>query len=139
MTSTAFDDDDFSMMDMPAFTKVVPKKNAPWDDGSKRHKQTSSHVDKVIGSNTDGHEKVILMKTSVGCGPEIGKSRFYHEAVCLTPSMVKGQLLGHGPLILGAKEGDYGETNPAREESYRIARSLGPTSEVNLPCCFNFH
>lgn len=53
-------------------------------------------------------------------------------------------------MILGAKEGDYGEprfysrlsssgeTNPVREESYRIARSLGATSEVNLACGFNF-
>ena len=58
--------------------------------------------------------------------------------------------MGHGPLILGAKEEDYGEphfysglsslgeTDPMREESYRIARSLGAASEANLACGFNF-
>ena len=59
--------------------------------------------------------------------------------------------MGHGPLISGAKEGDYGEprfysglslsveTDPMREESYRIARSLGAALEANLACNFNFH
>ena len=58
--------------------------------------------------------------------------------------------MGHGPLILGAKEGDYGEprfysglsssgkTDPMSEESYRIARSLGVASEANLAYGFNF-
>ena len=65
--------------------------------------------------------------------------------------MAKGLLLGHGPLILGVKEGDYGEpcfysglslsgeTDCMREESYRIACSLGATSEMNLAYNFNFH
>ena len=58
--------------------------------------------------------------------------------------------MGHGPLILGVKEGDYGEphfysglsssgkTDPAREESYQIAHSIGVGSEANLACGFNF-
>jgi hypothetical protein len=64
--------------------------------------------------------------------------------------LAKGLHLGHGPLILGAKEGDYGEplfylglslpgeTDPAREESYRIARSLGAASKANLAYGFDF-
>jgi hypothetical protein len=129
----------------------VPRRPTPRDNGSKKHKQASSHPEKAKGISQEGHEKEAeLVKCSDYRGPKIGKGRFYHEAVRLTPSLAKGLLLGHGPLILGAKEGDYGEpcfysglsslgeTDPAREESYQIAHSLGAASEVNLACGFDF-
>jgi len=103
------------------------------------------------GTSQEGREKEVeLTKCSDSRGLKIGKSRFYREAARLSPCLAKGLLLGHGPLILGAKEGDYGEprfysglsssgkTDPAREESYRIAHSLGAASEANLACSFNF-
>ena len=45
---------------------------------------------------------------TIGWG-EPSKSHFYREVVQLTPGLVKGLLLCHGPLTLGEKEGDYGE------------------------------
>ena len=108
-------------------------------------------AEKTKGTNQEGHEKEVeLTKRSDIRGPKTGKSRFYREAAWLTPSLAKGLLLGHSPLILGAKEGDYGEPcfylelnssgemDLAREESYRIACSLGAASEANLACGFDF-
>ena len=151
VTSSVFDDDDVSLMEMPSFPKAAPKRAVARDDGSKRRKQASSHPEKVKGTSQEGREKEAgLMRCPNSRGLETGKRRFYHEAVRLTPSLAKGLLLGHGPLILGAKEGDYGEPcfylglssssemDPVREESYRIARSLGAASEANLACGFNF-
>jgi hypothetical protein len=131
MTSSIFDEDDASLMEMPWFPKVALKRLGPRDDGSKKRKQTSSHLEKAKRASQKGHDKEAdLTKCSDGRGLETGKSRFYQGAVRLTPSLTKGLLLGHDPLILGAKEGDYGEprfysglsssgkTDLAREESY---------------------
>ena len=56
-TSTAFDDDDVSLMEMPTFVKPISKKSAPWDDVSKKRKHASSQVEKAKGNNQDGCEK----------------------------------------------------------------------------------
>jgi len=110
MTSSAFVDDDVSLMEMLAFPKPTQRRLAPQDNGSKRFKQMSSHHEKVKGTIWEAQEKEAkLTKCSDSQGLKIGKSYFYHEAARLTPSMVKGLLLGHGPLISGAKEGDYGD------------------------------
>lgn len=64
--------------------------------------------------------------------------------------MVEGRLLRFGRLVLTPKPGDYGEMrfysgssssgelDSAKEESYRIARSLGVPSDAELACGFNF-
>jgi hypothetical protein len=64
--------------------------------------------------------------------------------------MVEGQLLGFRHLLLAPKPGDYGEMrlysgsgssgemDSAKEESYRIARSLGFLSDAQLACGFDF-
>jgi hypothetical protein len=66
-----------------------------------------------------------------------GKSRFYVEYIHLSDDLVCGQLFGHGELRLSSRPGDYGDMqvysglsssgkmNSAKEETYRIACSLG--------------
>jgi hypothetical protein len=69
-----------------------------------------------------------------------GKSRFYAEYIRLSDGLVRGPLFGHGELRLSSRLEDYGdmqvysgssssgEMNTAKEETYRIARSLGAPS-----------
>lgn len=59
-------------------------------------------------------------------------------------------MLGFGRLVLGSKPGDYGEMrfytgscssselDSTKEESYRLARALGVSSDADLACDFNF-
>jgi hypothetical protein len=73
-----------------------------------------------------------------------GKSRFYAESIRLSDSLVRRQLFGHGELWLTSRPGDYdemkvysgssssGEMSPAKEETYRIARSLGAASSSRV-------
>ena len=144
VTSSIFDEDDASLLEMS-------KKHAPRDDCLKKRKVAHSQMEKAKGSGQEGCEKeAAMVKPSETWGPKRGKSRFYHEAARLTPSLAKGLILSHVPLIMGAKDRDYGEprfysrlsslgkTDPAREESYRITRSLGAALEANLACGYNF-
>lgn len=109
-------------------------------------------ADKTTAEKPGGWDKgPALAKMLEHAGSDKGKSRFYRESIHLTQSMVDGQLLGHGSLVLGAKTRDYGEprfylglssseaTDAGREESYHIARSLGVPSEAQLVCGFDFH
>ena len=80
-----------------------------------------------------------------------GKTRFYHESIRLDQDMVEEWLLGFDRLVLASKPGDYGEMrfymgsssssepDSLKEESYRLARSLGVPSDGGMACRFNFH
>lgn len=57
VTSFVFYDDDVSLMEMPAFPKAMPRRPAPWDDGSKKCKQMSSHSEKAKGTSQEEREK----------------------------------------------------------------------------------
>ena len=73
-----------------------------------------------------------------------GKFRFYAEYIRLSDKLVRGQLFRHGELRLGSHPEDYGEMrvysgssssgemSSAKEESYRIARSLGAASSSRV-------
>ena len=73
-----------------------------------------------------------------------GKSRFYAEYIRLSDGLVHGQLFGHGQLRLSSRPKDYGdmrvylglssssEMNSTKEETYRIAHSLGATSNSRV-------
>ena len=145
-TSMAFDNDDISIMEVPTFAKAPPKRGnravdtAQRDDGSKHQKLTSSHVsvDKTTGDKLGATKRGLCLRPQLMC-----------LAVRLTPSMVEGQQLGHGSLILGVKVGNCGEPHfysglsssvetDIREESYRIAPSLGAASDAHMACGFNF-
>ena len=59
MTSFIFDEDDISLMEMPAFAKAVPKRPTLWDVGSKKRKHGSSQAEKKKGTNQEGCEKEV--------------------------------------------------------------------------------
>jgi len=73
-----------------------------------------------------------------------GKSRFYVEYIRLSDNLVRGQLFGHGEPRLSSWLEDYGDMwvylgssssskmNSAKEETYRIARSLGAVSSSRV-------
>ena len=85
------------------------------------------------------------MASPVVSGPQLqGKSRFYAKYIRLSNNWVRGQLIGHGELRLSSQPEDYGdmrvysssssssEMNSVKEETYRIAHSLGATSNSRV-------
>lgn len=81
---------------------------------------------------------------------QLGKSRFYKEFARLRQGDLHGILFGHGELLLQSKPEDYGEMQVysgsssssemslAKEETYRIDRSLGADSRSRVVGMWTF-
>ena len=73
------------------------------------------------------------------------------ESIQLTDILVRGQLFGYVELRLGSRPEDYGEMRvysgttssgemtSAKEETYRIARSLGASSNSRVVANVDYH
>ena len=139
-------DDNVSSMELPA--ALASKKRAAGGQSgrknpSKRVKISLSKPEVIppavaaAAAAAAAADKWFSSKDDERPSEESGTSRFNHRCRGLTQEMVDGQLLGFGPIDLGAKPGDYDrvrvytessssdETDMAREAAYRVARSLG--------------
>lgn len=145
--------DDLSVIDPSTFARVSKKHGrgadvAVHDDGSKRYKSGSSRklLENKAADDAAGGKEKISSSSAKDKVVEVarGKTRYYHESIQLSQDMVEGRLLGFGRLILSPKPGDYGEMrfyagssssgelDSLKEESYRLARSLGVLSDTDM-------
>lgn len=131
--SAAFDDDD-----------TVSLSDILIRNSNKKNIRSSANLQKNGGSKKQrvavAHEPTASRPAAAKEVTEVtqwGKSRFYKESIRLTQDVVSGQLFGHVELLLRSRPEDYGEMRvysgpsssgemgSAKEETYRIARSLG--------------
>lgn len=147
--TAAFDDD---TMSLGGLLKKKSRKmsrtasNADWDEGAKHAwvNMASASAAVIPGSQPPPLRKILEVLVC-------GKSYFFKEFICLEQSLLACQLFGHGELILRSLPSDYGEMlvysgssssgepDPVKEDTYRIARSLGSDSSARVVCNMDFH
>jgi hypothetical protein len=165
VTPAAFADDTFSDLPPPpppASSRAL-KRTLGADDAARKleaqkRAKTSSGVRTTGAGGKSASvehkisevERAVLAAEKATMPEGRGKTRFFREFVGLRQRMVDGKLLGFGPVILGSKPGDYDrmrvysgsssseDTNASREETYRVARSLGLASDSSLLSGVNY-
>lgn len=152
VAAAAFDDD-ASFMAPPVIpvraAKRLGRGEMPSrDETAKRPRETPRVASASAAVATSSKGKTSAAE-NVSAVPK-GKSSFRRTNIKLDQRMVDGQLLGFGRLILSSKPRDYedirfytgssssGESDSLKEDSYRLARSLGVASDAEMACGINY-